>query len=94
MNDDIPSVVNVLGQPYRIVREKIEDFGGCDSDAKIITIRKGLRSENRQKTLLHETLHAVLAESGHAFQMGEGAEEAVVRAIENGLYQAGWRYKG
>ena len=80
--------VDVLGQPYEIIRQPLEDHGRCDTERKCIVISETTGQEGQ--TLLHEVLHAILAESGLSWIVGE-SEEGIVRAIEGGLWRAGYR---
>ncbi len=51
-----------------------------------IRIRSDLTGVELHKTLLHEILHAVLELSGQNQSLRDKQEEAIVRALENGLY--------
>jgi hypothetical protein len=50
----------------------------------------GLKGSDADATLMHEVIHAVLHESGIHFNWTEEFTESVVRALENGLYRAGY----
>lgn len=80
--------VDILGQSYDIIRQPLEDHGRCDTERKCILISESTGQEDQ--TLLHEVLHAILAESGISWIVGE-SEEGIVRAIEGGLWRAGYR---
>lgn len=65
-----------------------DDFGETCSDSKRVSINseKHQRPSDIENTLLHELFHAVLAESGQAEYFTEIQEEALVRALENGMH--------
>jgi predicted component of type VI protein secretion system len=59
-----PSVINVLGKPYKVDYIKhtaigSEDYGDCDYGKQLISIALGIGLELEQDTLLHEVLHAL-----------------------------------
>ena len=66
-------------------------FAYVDDDAAIIWLRSGLKGDDADQTLLHEVIHACLFRSGSKYQLDERLEEGIVRALEHGLYQAGYR---
>lgn len=82
--------VNVLGRTYTVkfVPMPDDEFGDCCTDKKVIRINPD--HGDQATTLVHEVLHAILAESGlkHLLDSHEGLEEALVRAIEHGLTTA------
>lgn len=82
--------VNVLGRTYQVkfVAMGEDTFGDCCTDKKVIRINQD--HGDQATTLVHEVLHAILAESGlkHLLDATEGLEEALVRAIEHGLTTA------
>ena len=81
--------INVFGVDYSIRFKKMGKhlYGDCDTDKKIIRIND--RKEDFASTLVHEVIHAALAESGiHHMLVADGMEEALVRAIEHGLKTA------
>lgn len=63
-------------------------YGLFDSNTHTITIATSYSEENQLKTLLHESMHAVLHYSGASQVFGENdvLEEVVVHALENGLW--------
>lgn len=89
---NIPSHVVVLGKKIKIKRHKKlvdttkrELFGLFDSDTMTIHLsRSPLHSE--KSTLLHEILHAIMFITGQNEILEFEQEEAIVRAIENGLF--------
>lgn len=89
---EAPRTISILGQPYQIRRSDLtEDHGFLDTDARVIHISRETSEPDR--TLLHEVLHAILVESGQRWSIGEDHEEGVVRALESGLWQAGYRLR-
>lgn len=87
----LPKAINVLGRDYKIRRKRMRDYGLCDFGPGIIWLRSGLKDEDAHQTLLHEVIHAVLHESGAQFQFSDEVTESLVRAIEHGLWRAGFR---
>ena len=87
----IPRTVMILGEPFKVRRKRMKEFGICDSDAKTIWLRSGLKGDAAITTLLHECIHAILFRSGNSFSIASEAEESIVRALEHGLHSAGYR---
>lgn len=84
-----PESVNILGQVFRIkyVKRLKGGLGETRNDKRVILIKECSEAE-MEATLFHEIIHAVLFISGLSFVIDpdqEGAEEAVVRALEHGL---------
>lgn len=78
----------ILGREYRVVfRQDMEDFGQCHPDEGVLEVKSGV--PQMAATLLHETMHAILAESGLTHLLDNNLEEAIVRAMENGLMRSG-----
>lgn len=84
-----PTDISVLGVNFKIVYpRKIDNddsLGECEAGSRIIKIKAGLSDELFEATLLHETLHAILALSGQAEHLKHDLEEGIVLAIETGL---------
>lgn len=84
-----PKSVEVLGKNYSIaytpVKEMEQLLGDISFEDKVIRIRNGLSDVETHNTLLHEIIHAVLYDSGMKFLMSGKMEEALTRALENGL---------
>ena len=80
-----------MGRDYSVRRKRMREYGLCDFDHGIIWIRTGLNYEDAHSTLLHEVVHAVLHESGAQFQFTDELTESLVRAIEHGMWRAGYR---
>lgn len=77
----------ILGHKYRIVEEVCaSDSGTCDTDTKTIMLNKKDTLANKRATLFHELCHAALHVGGVSFVLTDEVEEAVVRAIEHGVY--------
>lgn len=90
----LPKTVQILGQKYTVRKcPHVEPHGECRSESKEIVISDKTTGDMASKTLLHEVVHAVLHESGLSYVLDstDGLEEAVVRAVEHGLWRAGWR---
>lgn len=94
LQTDVPEAIEILGQSYSVRRcEHIEHHGECRSDSKEIVLHKDSTGDTAEQVLLHEAMHAILHESGIAFAMENfpGLEESTVRALEHGLWRAGYR---
>jgi len=87
----IPRNISILGRDYKIRRKRMKEFALCDDDAETIWIRSGLKGEAAEQSLLHEVIHGILFRSGGKFQIEEKLEESIVRAVEHGIWQAGYR---
>ncbi len=87
----IPRTIDILGRRYKIRRKKMKDFGQVDDDLQIVWLKAGIKGDCACKTLLHEVIHAILFSSGSKFQMTAEQEESIVRALEHGFWQAGYR---
>lgn len=78
-----PKSISIAGVLFKIQYKPIEDFGACDIDKRIITIRETLTNKETLETLLHEALHACLAVSGLSYLLNnEETEEAIIRCID------------
>ena len=79
-----PKSISIAGVPFNIQYKLIEDFGACDIDKKLITIRESLSNQETLETILHESLHACLALSGLSYLLNnEDTEEALIRCIDS-----------
>lgn len=87
----IPRNIQILGREYKIRRKRMKDFAFVNDDTQTIYLKSGISGEVADKTLMHEVIHAVLFTSGTKFQLTPTQEESIVRAVEHGLYQAGYR---
>lgn len=87
----IPRTIDILGRRYKIRRKKMKDFGCVDDDQQIVLLKSGIKGDCASKTLMHEVIHAILFSSGSKFQMTAEQEESIVRALEHGLWEAGYR---
>lgn len=88
----IPTHIMILGKkirtrkPKKLVDESGQElFGLFDHDKMIIYVSKS-KDHNIHSTFLHEILHAILFISGHNETLEHEQEEAIIRAIEHGLY--------
>lgn len=83
--------IDVLGRPYQVkVAKFTKDLhGDCDNDKAVIRLNRRY-PDTLTEALVHETLHAILHQSGVRFLLDstDGLEEAIVRAIEHGLITA------
>lgn len=82
-----------MGREYKIRRKRMKDFASCDDEHETIYLRSGIKGDVADQTLLHELIHGILFRSGGKFQLDDKQEEAIVRALEHGLWQAGYRLK-
>ena len=79
-----PKSISIAGITFRILYKPISDFGDCDIDKKLITIRDNLTDQETLETILHESLHACLAVSGLSYLIvSVETEEAIVRCIDH-----------
>ena len=79
-----PKSIAIAGVPFKIQYRSINDFGACDVDKKVITIRESLSNQETLETILHESLHACLALSGLSYLINnEDTEEALIRCIDS-----------
>ena len=89
--DVVPRTIDILGRRYKIRRKKMKDYGYVDDDLQIIWLKSGIKGDVACKTVMHEVIHAILFSSGSKFQMTAEQEECIVRALEHGIWQAGYR---
>lgn len=84
---ELPSRVDILGVPYEVVIEDMEDgCDGCISPRKQrITLREGLCDEKRTQVYLHELVHGILDQLGYS-DLYE--DERLVQGLAIGLHQA------
>ena len=81
---ELPSSVRIGASYYMVRKEHMnEDMGNCDHTHYIIRISDDMSRENTTSTFTHEILHAMANE--YNANVSHKAEEAMVRAIENGL---------
>jgi hypothetical protein len=79
-----PKSISIAGVLFKIQYKPIEDFGACDIDKRIITIRETLTNKETLETILHESLHACLAVSGLSYLLNnEETEEALIRCVDH-----------
>jgi len=89
----IPRSISVLGREYKIRRKRMKEFACVEDDTETIWLRSGIKGDVADQSLLHEVIHGILFRSGSKFQIDHKLEEAIVRAMEHGLWQAGYRLK-
>lgn len=80
-----PRKLKVLGRTYTVRARRLPDaFGQCDGEDGVIDIDPKRCAEPfiAQDTLLHEALHAILRQQGHAY---DEHEERLVGALATGL---------
>lgn len=87
-----PTTVNIMGKVFEVAHPKQvasdkDVYGHTVGHDRKITIKGSLSGEAFEDTLLHETIHAILAVSGMTEMLSEEHEEAIVVALENGLSQ-------
>tara|TARA_R100001198_G_C5198767_1_gene188612 strand:+ start:572 stop:880 length:309 start_codon:yes stop_codon:yes gene_type:complete len=79
-----PKTITIAGVPFKIQYKQMNDYGLCDIDKKVITIRESLSNQETLETILHESLHACLAVSGLSYLLNnEDTEEALIRCIDS-----------
>ena len=79
-----PKTITIAGVPFKIQYKQMNDYGLCDIDKKVITIRESLSNRETLETILHESLHACLAVSGLSYLLNnEDTEEALIRCIDS-----------
>lgn len=79
--------LKIMGQNIKVKREKLEDGLYGDYKDYVIRISNSLVDINViRSTLLHESMHAILHVAGHAQRLEVNDEEALVWALEHGLY--------
>lgn len=81
--------VTVLGQVYDIeYTDGLDagDYGETCSRSKKIRVNSRMPAKEQESTLFHELCHAVLGASGVSHTLTEGQEEAIVTALEHGLW--------
>ena len=79
-----PKSISIAGVMFKIQYKSINDYGLCDIDKKLITIRDTLTAQETLETILHESLHACLAVSGLSYLLNnEDTEEALIRCIDS-----------
>ncbi len=78
-----PRKIMILGHEVKVsYRKKLNAFGYFYGDDNLIEIRN---DEKWREHLLHEILHALFFYSGHSEKFSDNEEEALVRALENGI---------
>lgn len=87
----IPKKVDVLGHSVSVSRAKLDDCHGQfvidDKSGKAkIQLCKELDPDYSEKILFHELVHAALHFSGVVETLTDIQEEAVVRAMEHGIF--------
>ena len=79
-----PKSISIAGVLFKIQYKSINDFGLCDIDKKVITIRESLSNQETLETILHESLHACLAVSGLSYLLdSDQVEESLIRCIDH-----------
>ena len=89
-----PRSISILGREYLVRRKRMKDYGSCDFGSGTIWLRSGLKADEAEATLLHEAIHAILHEAGLHYNWTTDFSESVVRALEHGLWRAGFRLEG
>lgn len=79
-----PKNILIAGQRIQIEYKKnLEEFGSFNVDNLTITIRDSLTPKETLSTIIHESMHCVLALSGLSYLIDDEAkEEALVRAVD------------
>ena len=84
---ELPTKVDILGVPYEVVVEDMDDGeDGCISPRKQrIMLRDGMCDEKRTQVYLHELIHGILDQLGYS-ELYE--DEHLVQGLAIGLHQA------
>lgn len=83
----LPKSINVMGHKIKIVlNDDPDNHGSTNPQERIIYIRKQDSAEVQRATLLHETIHCILYFSGLSNLLAAEMEEAIVVAVESGLF--------
>lgn len=84
MSDELPKSVTVGNVVYTVkLREMDGAFGHCDYTKCELVINETANRQRQAKTLVHETIHALLYECG---LLEINHDERQVTALENGLW--------
>lgn len=81
--------LKIMGKNIKVTSAKLEDgdFGDYSSKDYLIRLNSSLSSiDDIRSTLLHESMHAILHMTGHSQRLEVNDEEAIVWALEHGLY--------
>lgn len=80
-----PARLRILGRTYAIVPlpDDSENLGEALVDKGQLAIRGGQDKFSLQDTVLHETMHAIRHQQGHAY--GDEVEEDYIRSLATGL---------
>ena len=78
-----------MGQIWTLAIKPCDNHGECDVEKREIVI--DAECANPGSVELHEIIHAILFESGHSARLEHDDEEAMVVALEHGLWLAGYR---
>lgn len=79
--------LKIMGQNIKVKREKLDDGDYGDYKEYVIRISSSLVDiDEVRSTLLHESMHAILHVTGHSERFRNNDEEALVWALETGLY--------
>lgn len=90
----VRKTIPIMGQKYNVeyyasirTEDKEEVYGDTDKGKKRIRIdlNNNKKPTDLRSTLLHECLHAILAQSGIDNLLTDEVEETIVVAIEHGL---------
>ena len=84
---EIPDRVCILGIPYEVVTDEMEEGeDGCISPRRQrITLREGMCEAKRSQVYLHELVHGILDQLGYS-ELYE--DERLVQGLAIGLHQA------
>lgn len=84
---DLPENVMVMGRVYSVTVKPMKKHDAlCYRGEGRIVINENLPDDKAYWALIHEVMHAILHESGLRYIINDdNLEEAIVRAIENGL---------
>lgn len=86
-----PTQITISGRKFRVTQpDKVDSddsLGDSHVDRRLIQIKAGQTDADFESCLLHESLHMMLAISGHNQDLSDDKEEALVICLEYGLIE-------
>lgn len=83
---EIPTRINILGVPYDVLEDSLEDENGYISPKKqVIVLNSNLERRKREQVFLHEVVHGILDQLCYS-DLYEN--ECLVQGLAIGLHQA------
>lgn len=85
--DNIPQSLDILGVPYEVIREDLdEDDGVIIPSKQVIKVDSKIHGASARQTFLHELLHGILAQLGYESDVYN--DEKLVQGLAIGIHQA------